>query len=76
MGLPCERYDSCYGNMDCGVFNWGIIERFLPKNQHTLRKLLNFENWTSGEPQRLAKSEFLKLIILIFHEKLIKTSVS
>jgi hypothetical protein len=22
------------------------LERFLPKNQHTQRKLLNFENWT------------------------------
>ena len=21
------------------------LERFLPKNQHTQRKLLNFENW-------------------------------
>ena len=27
------------------------LERFLPKNQHTQRKLLNFENWTNGEPQ-------------------------
>jgi hypothetical protein len=24
------------------------LERFLPKNQHTQRKLLNFENWTNG----------------------------
>ena len=24
------------------------VERFLPKNQHTQRKLLNFENWVSG----------------------------
>ena len=24
------------------------LERFLPKNQHTQRKLLNFENWISG----------------------------
>ena len=24
-------------------------ERFLPKNQHTQRKLLNFENWCNGE---------------------------
>ena len=23
-------------------------ERFLPKNQHTQRKLFNFENWISG----------------------------
>ena len=27
------------------------LERFLHKNQHTQRKCLNFENWTSGEPQ-------------------------
>ena len=25
------------------------------KNQYTQRKLLNFENWTNGEPQYLAK---------------------
>ena len=25
------------------------LERFSPKNQHTQRKLLNFENWVSGE---------------------------
>ena len=25
------------------------FERFLPKNEHTQRKLLNFENWCSGE---------------------------
>ena len=27
------------------------LERFLHKNQHIQRKLLNFENWTNGEPQ-------------------------
>ena len=27
------------------------LERFLPKNQHTQRKFLNFENWTNREPQ-------------------------
>ena len=27
------------------------LERFLHKNQPTKRKLLNFENWTNGEPQ-------------------------
>ena len=26
------------------------LERFLRKNQHTQRTLLNFENWTNGEP--------------------------
>ena len=25
------------------------LERFLPKNQHTQRKLLNFEDWVNGE---------------------------
>ena len=29
------------------------LERFLPKNQHTQRKLLNFENWVSGEVSRI-----------------------
>ena len=32
------------------------LERFLPKNQHTQRKLLNFENWTNGEVSKSAKS--------------------
>ena len=27
------------------------LERFLPKNQHTQRKLLNFENWTNEKSQ-------------------------
>ena len=35
-----------YGNTGCGVFKRGTkLKRFLPKNQHTQRKLLNFENW-------------------------------
>ena len=36
------------------------LERFLHKNQHTQRKLLNFENWTSGGPQNLAKIRVFK----------------
>ena len=28
-------------------------ERFLPKNQHTQRKVLNFENWVSGEVSKI-----------------------
>ena len=32
------------------------LERFLPKNQHPWRKLLNFENWVSGEVSKSAKS--------------------
>ena len=29
------------------------FERFLPKNQHTQRKLLNFENWVNGEVSKI-----------------------
>ena len=32
------------------------LERFLPKNQHTQRILLNFENWVNnGEVSKSAK---------------------
>ena len=51
--------------MACAVWQYGLwsfqtggtkLERFLPKNQHTQRKLLNFENWISGEVSKSAKS--------------------
>ena len=29
------------------------LERFLPKNQHTQRKLLNFEDWINGEVSKI-----------------------
>ena len=29
------------------------LERFLPKNQHTQRKLLNFEFWINGEMSKI-----------------------
>ena len=29
------------------------LERFLPKDQHTQRKLLNFENWVNGEVSKI-----------------------
>ena len=31
------------------------LERFLPKNQHTQRKLVNFENRVNGEVSKSAK---------------------
>ena len=34
------------------------LERFLPKNQHTQTKCLNFENWTNKEPQALSFYSF------------------
>ena len=33
-------------------------ERFLPKNQHNERKLLNFEFWINGELSKSAKQKF------------------
>ena len=32
-----------------GVYNYTILERFLPKNQHIQRKFMNFENWCNGK---------------------------
>ena len=29
------------------------LERFLPKNQRTQRKLFNFENWFNGELSKI-----------------------
>ena len=37
------------------------FERFLPKNQHTQKKLLNFENWTNSDPQYLVKIRVFKV---------------
>ena len=31
------------------------LERFLPKNPHTQRKLLNFENWVNGEVSKIRR---------------------
>ena len=47
-----------YGNMGLWSFQTGgtKLEIFLPKNQHTQRKLLNFENWVNGEVSKSAKS--------------------
>ena len=46
-----------YGNAGCGVFKRGDtkLERFLPKNQHAQKKLLDFEFWTNGELPKSAK---------------------
>ena len=42
------------------------LERFLPKNQHTERKLLQFENWCSRE---VSKSAYIGLSKSIFYVK-------
>ena len=41
------------------------LERFLPKNQHTQRKLWNFENWCSGEVSKSLKICFSKSIYYV-----------
>ena len=38
------------------------LEIFLPKNQHTQRKLLNFEHWVNGEVSKSAKIGLSKII--------------
>ena len=51
----------------CTLWQYGLwsfqtrgtkLERFLPKNQHTQRKLLNFENWISGSLRSFQKPNF------------------
>ena len=42
------------------------LERLLPKNQHTERKLLNFEFWING---KLSKSAKIRLSKSIFYVK-------
>ena len=41
------------------------LERFLHKNQHTQRKLLNFENWCKGEVSKSAKKWLSKSIFYV-----------
>ena len=43
------------------------LERFLPKNQHTQRKLLNFENWVYGEVSKI-RSHFRNKIRSIYQK--------
>jgi hypothetical protein len=59
-----------HGSSDCELWHYRLwsfqgrgtkLERFLHKNQHAQRKLLNFENWTNGEPQYLAKIRVFKI---------------
>ena len=50
------------------------LERFLPKNQHTQRKLLSFENWVNGEVSKtakiwLSKSKSIRIFLNFFSLK-------
>ena len=51
----------------CTLWQYGLwsfqtegtkLERLLPKNQHTQRKLLNFEFWINGELSKGPKFDF------------------
>ena len=52
-------------------FQTGVtkLERFLPKNQHTRRKLLNFENWVMGRCQKYQNLTKIWLSKSIFYVK-------
>ena len=58
--LCISRMNIEYGNAGCGVFKQGVqnYKVFLPMNQHTQRKLLNFKNWISMGLRSFQKSEF------------------
>ena len=48
------------------------LERFFPKNQHTQRKLLNFENWIIGGFRSFQKTEcdvdsLEKTFLILYH---------
>ena len=51
------------------------MERFLPKNQHTQKKLLNFENWVNGEVSKIGR-HFRKQIDLKIDLKIDVTKMS
>ena len=68
MGSECGHF--CW----CSVWQYGLwifqsggtaLERFLPKNQPTQRKLLNFENWVNGEVSKSAKIWHSKSIFYV-----------
>ena len=45
LGMYNFDWDKDYGITGCGVFK----RKFLHKNQHTQRKLFNFEFWINGK---------------------------
>ena len=55
-----KNHTVYYANTGCGVFKRGVQnwKDFFPKNQHTQRKSLNFENWINGGLRSFQKLEF------------------
>ena len=52
-----------WGLWQYGLWSFQTVDtklvRFLPKNQHTQRKLLKFENWVNGKVSKIGH-EFIK----------------
>ena len=50
-----SEFCCAVSGMGCRIFKGGMekLKIFLPKNQHTQRKSLNFENWCSGELSKI-----------------------
>ena len=66
-----DRYSSCWASWDLRLWQYGLwsfqkggtkLERFFQKNQHTQRKLLNFEFWINGELSKIGHHFSNKLI--------------
>ena len=61
-----------YTLWQCGLWSFQTggtkLEIFLPKNQHTQSKLLNFENWVSGEVSK--KPNLLTFKVNFLYQKL------
>ena len=61
-GVQYESYMLCsmhYGNTGCRVFKWEYkIRKIFAKNQHTQRKLLNFENWCNRKVSKVLKFDY------------------
>ena len=64
----------------CPLWQYGVLrfqaggsklKRFLPENQHTQRKLLNYENWCNGEVSKSAKIWLPKSIFYVKNHRTI-----
>ena len=61
LSIPKNHYHFCAIYVITGMLIWVVefsrggtkLERLLPKNQHTQRKLLNFENLCHGEVSKI-----------------------
>ena len=63
--IQAETYNSTH--MLCVLWHYGLwsfqtggtkLERFLLKNQHTQKKLLNCENWVNREVSKVPEFDF------------------